>query len=68
MFRTVSPSIIRSLRLYIQHHTIEVLWLLAGKQPQKMYDIYLLLYAQSYTPDDGRRDGPKNVGCCSKIK
>ena len=30
MFRTVSPSIIRSLRLYIQHqvYVIEVLWLL----------------------------------------
>ena len=28
MFRTVFPSIIRSLRLYIQHHTIQVLWLL----------------------------------------
>jgi hypothetical protein len=25
MFRTVSPPIIRSLRLYIQHHTIQVL-------------------------------------------
>jgi len=25
MFRTVFPSIIRSLRLYIQHHTIQVL-------------------------------------------
>ena len=24
MFRTVSPSVIRSLRLYIQHHTIQV--------------------------------------------
>jgi hypothetical protein len=33
MFRTVSPSIIRSLRLYKQHHTIQVLWLLASKQP-----------------------------------
>jgi hypothetical protein len=30
MFRTVSPSIIRSLKLYIQHHTIRVLWLLAS--------------------------------------
>ena len=31
MFRTVSPSIIRSLILYIQHHVyvIQVLWLLA---------------------------------------
>ena len=50
MFRTVSPSIIRSLRLYIQHHTIQVLWLLASgpasKQPQNLYDIYLMLYVQ----------------------
>ena len=31
MFRTVSPSIIRSSRLYIQHqvNVIQVLWLLA---------------------------------------
>jgi len=29
MFRTVFPSIIRRLRLYMQHHTIQVLWLLA---------------------------------------
>jgi len=36
MFRTVSPSIIRSLRLYIQHqvYVIQVLWLLGSKQPQ----------------------------------
>jgi len=37
MFRTVFPSIIRSLRLYIQHYTIQVLWLLAIKQLQNMY-------------------------------
>jgi len=32
MFRTVSPSIIRSLRLYIQHqlYVVEILWLLAS--------------------------------------
>jgi hypothetical protein len=32
MFLTVSPSIIRSLRLYIQHqvYVIQVLWLLAS--------------------------------------
>ena len=32
MFRTVFPSIIRSLRLYIQHQVfvIQVLWLLAS--------------------------------------
>ena len=59
IFRTVSPSIIKSLRLYIQHHTIQVLWLhiqhhtiqvmwlLASKQPQNLYDIYLMLYVQT---------------------
>ena len=60
IFRTVSPSIIRSLRLYIQHrvYVIQVLWLLASgkemehlvpacKQPQNLYDIYLMLYIQS---------------------
>ena len=32
MFRTVPPSAIRSLRLYIQHqlYVIQVLWLLAS--------------------------------------
>ena len=48
MFRTVFPSIIRSLRLYIQYHTIQLLWMLASKQPQKLYGIYLMLYIQSY--------------------
>jgi len=47
MFRTVSSSIIMSLRLYIQHHTTQVLWLLDSKQPQNLYDIYLMLYVQS---------------------
>jgi len=49
MFRTVFPSIIRSLRLYIQHHVyvIQVLWLLASKQPQNLYDLYLMLYVES---------------------
>jgi len=47
MFRTVSPSIIRTLRLYIQHHTIQVLWLLASKQLQNLYDMYLMLCVQS---------------------
>ena len=47
MFRTVSPSIIGSLRLYTQHHTIQVMWLLASKQPHNLYDIHLMLYVQS---------------------
>ena len=39
IFRTVSPSIIASLRLYIQHqvYVVQVLWLLASKQPQSSY-------------------------------
>jgi len=42
MFRKVSPSIIRSLRLYIldQVYVIQFLWL----QPQNLYDIYLMMY------------------------
>ena len=55
MFRTVSPSIIRSLRLYIQHqvYVIQILWLLASgnemeasKQLQNLFDIHLMLYVQ----------------------
>ena len=84
MFRTVFTSIVRSLRLYIQYqvYVTQVLWLLAswngkelqfflvpvGKQPQYLYDIYLILYVQSYTPDDRRKDRLKHVECCSKIK
>jgi hypothetical protein len=63
MFRMVSPSIIRNLRLYIQRqlYVIQVLWLFANgnemelefhlvpasKQPQHLYDIYLTLFVQS---------------------
>jgi len=44
MFQTVFPSIIRSLRLYIQHRNIQVLWLLASKQLQNLYGT--MLYVQ----------------------
>ena len=49
MFRTVFPSIIRGLRLYIQHqvYVIQVLWLLASKQPQNLHDVYLMMYVES---------------------
>ena len=59
MFRTVPLSIISSLRLYIQHqvYVMQVLWLLASKQPQNLYG--MMLYVQSQTPDDGRRNRPK---------
>jgi hypothetical protein len=49
MFRTVFPSIIRSSRLYIQH------------QIYVIHGIYPILYVQSWTPDDGRKDRPKRV-------
>jgi hypothetical protein len=62
MFRTVFPSIIRSLRLYVQHqvYVLQVLWLLvsetkmefhlgpASKQLQNLKTCtYLMLYVQS---------------------
>jgi hypothetical protein len=47
MIRTVFPSIIRSLILYLQHHTIRFLGLLASKQLQNLYDMYLILYVES---------------------
>jgi len=35
--------------------------MLASKQSTNLYDIYLMLYVQSWTPDDGRKDRPKHV-------
>jgi len=76
MFRTVFSSIIRSSRLYIQLqvYVIQVSWLLASghemwvpsrcplaSSQQNLFDIYLMLYVQSWTPDDGRKDRPKYV-------
>jgi len=33
----------------------------ASKQSTNLYDIYLMLYVQSSTPDDGRKDLPQHV-------
>ena len=52
MFRAVFPYIIRSSRPYIQ---------------QYLFVKCLLLYVQSWTPDDVRKDRPKHVECHSKI-
>jgi len=57
MFRPVSLSIISS---YAD-------CLLANSQ-QNLYDIYLLLCVQCYTPDDGQRNWPKHVEFYSKNK
>jgi hypothetical protein len=67
MFPRVFPSIIRSPKVYIQSqvYVIQVCWLLASgpasKQSTNLYDIYLTLYVQSRTPDDGQKDHPKHV-------
>jgi len=63
MFRTVSLSIIRSLALY--EYTILIS--LASSQ-QTLYDIYLLLCVQCWTPDDGQRNCSKHVEFYSKNK
>ena len=83
MFRTVFPSIIRSLRLYIQHQVyvkqilLTACWreqdgtsisFLLASSHQNLFDIYLMLYVQSWTSDDGRKDCPKHVECYHKIK
>jgi len=41
--------------------------LLASSQ-QNLFDMYLMLYVQSWTPDDGRKDRPKHAECYHKIK
>ena len=71
-FRTVVPSIIRSSRLYIQQPN-RCCSLLASGYPlasreQYLFDKCLLLYLQSWTPDDGRKGSPKHVECHSKSK
>jgi len=60
MFRTVSPSIIRSLRLYIQHHNIQVLWLLAN-QLQNLYGIVMDRGGGSLTAIRKVLQGKKNI-------
>jgi hypothetical protein len=50
IFRTVFPYIIRSLRMYIEHqvYVIQVLWLLASKQPQDLY-VHLIGFTTKYS-------------------
>jgi len=53
MFWTVSPSIIRSLRLSIQHqvYVVQVLWLLASRNEMELsYAVnnYILLLVLNY--------------------
>jgi len=41
---------------------------LLASRHQYLFDKCLLLYVQSWTPDDGRKDRPSHVVCHSKIK
>jgi hypothetical protein len=59
MFRTVFPSIIRSSRLYIEYQMENLVP--ASMKSTNLYDIYLIRYVHSLTPDDGRKDRPKHV-------
>ena len=73
MFRTVFPSIIRSLKTVhtasgiCQTDSVDCLlvgtrWNLSSvsfplaSSQQNLFDIYLMLYVQSQTPDDGQKD------------
>jgi len=50
---------------YSNKQDTAVCWL-ASRQ-QYLFDKCLLLYVQSWSPDDGRKDRPKHVECHSKI-
>jgi hypothetical protein len=65
MFWAVFPSIIRSSGLYIQQQVYVKQVLLSACY---LFDIYLLLYVQCLTPDDGRKDHPKHLEWYSKMK
>jgi hypothetical protein len=47
--------------------TYSSMFCLLGSRQQNLFDIYLLLYVQSWTPADGRKDRPKHVECYSRI-
>jgi hypothetical protein len=44
------------------------LYMLLASRQQYLFDKCLLLYVQSWTPDDGRKHRPKHVECHSEIK
>jgi len=54
MFRTVFPSIIRSLRLYIQQHVnvIQVMWLLASSH--RICMVWCYIYSLRLLIMDGK--------------
>ena len=54
MFRSVFPSVVRSPKP-------KTVYRAASRFVTNAYDIYLKLYVESWTPDDGRRDRPKPV-------
>jgi len=74
MFRTVFTSIITATGIcqtdtavYLLAGTSSISYPLASIQ-KYLFDKCLLLYLQSWTPDNGRKDRPKHVVCHYKIK
>jgi hypothetical protein len=54
--RYMSYRLVDCLAAELQFHLVP-----ASKQSTNLYDIHLMLYVQSRTPDDGRKDPPKHV-------
>jgi len=52
----VGPCIV----IYFYSKTNQILWLLASKQPQNLYDIYMMLYVKSFTPYEGGKKMSKS--------
>jgi hypothetical protein len=59
--RWPSCALVKGRQVYV----IQVSWLHDSKQSTNLYNISLMLYVQSWTPDDGRKDLPKQVEWCS---
>jgi hypothetical protein len=72
--RSIGPSSGAQHCTYSKRHLSNTYcWLPARGYPlarrqQYLFDKYLLLYVQSWTPDDGRKDRPKHVEWHFKIK
>ena len=79
MFRTGFPSIIRSSKLRIQQRYMSnsccylllagMRWNAVPSHPRwrQLFDVCLLLYVQSWAPNDGRKDRAKHVERFTRI-
>ena len=58
----------KTRRVLFQKYIWEISAFRLASSQQNLYDIYLLLCVQCYTPDDGQRNCPKHVEFYSKNK